>query len=576
MKRILVVAAALLWIPVGVGGQEEAGEITPLASLVQSYLWPTSPLEFLAAQATLQEDSSLVGIGRMRMHDLEEAMRAGRISYPQIPDREEGEPIQLEVEGPDGEIIPVFVVLPDRYTPETEWPLIFAMHGGPGGSEEGAVSGARRMLRVWQESANRAGWIVAAPAMVTALSTGERTEGRLPYEIFQPEIARAVVDELRARFNVDPDRVVSTGISLGSNFSIAFAAAHPDWLSAIVPVSTEGDSRELLLRNLRTVPTYVLEGSLDQNIRAVSGPRALGQILTDLGCDVVYREFGDRAHEGFQGHYPDVIRWLNSRPRRHDPLEVYRIPHTGIIPVSRRVHWIETDARAGLVHARVTTRGRIDIRARWTGEVRVYLNDRLVELDKPVEIWVNGMKTFQGLVPRSIPFALDQARTLADERRIYAGSVRVRVQDSPESRREGKELWEELSPTHEEGILSFWEMYAMRALEERFPSLGLQGEEAALPVGYPGAPEQVVIKVSALEPESPFHAGGVRAGDLLVEVGGEPFFQGLGGLDGLHGWLLRELRGQEKEYSLLVLRDGNLLELSVRLGLGPYQEEEKN
>jgi len=298
--------------------------------------------------------------------------------------------------------------------------------------------------------------------------------------------------------------------------------------------------------------------------------------LTDLGGDVVYREFGDRAHEGFQGHYPDVIRWLNVRPRRHDPLEVFRISHTAIIPVSRRVHWIETDARAGLVHARVTTRGRIDIRARWTKEVRVYLNDRLVELDKPVEIWVNGQKAFQGLVPRSIPFALDQARTLADERRIYAGSVRVRVPDSPESRREGEELWKEVSPTHEEGILSFWEMYAMRALEERFPSLGLQGEEATLPVEYPGAPEQVVVRISALEPGSPFRAGGVRAGDLLVEVGGEPFFQGLGGLDGLHDWLLRELRGQEREYSVLVLRDGDLLELSVRLGLGAYQGEVGN
>src|SRR5438477_397534 len=84
-----------------------------------------------------------------------------------------------------------------------------------------------------------------------------------------PEQARAVIAALRARYRINPDRIVSTGISLGSNYSIAFAASHADWLSAIVPVSTEGDSRELLLRNLRNVPVYVLEGSLDRNIRAI-------------------------------------------------------------------------------------------------------------------------------------------------------------------------------------------------------------------------------------------------------------------------------------------------------------------
>ena len=132
------------------------------------------------------------------------------------------------------------------------------------------------MLRVWADTAEDAGWIVAAPALTPSVVAGTRTEQRLPYELFHPEQARAVIAALRARYRISPDRIVSTGISLGSNYSIAFATSHADWLSAIVPVSTEGDSRELLLRNLRNVPVYVLEGSQDRNIRAITGPRALG------------------------------------------------------------------------------------------------------------------------------------------------------------------------------------------------------------------------------------------------------------------------------------------------------------
>src|SRR5439155_5084242 len=180
--------------------------------------------------------------------------------------------------------------------------------------------------------------------------------------------------------------------------------------SAIVPVSTEGDSRELLLRNLKTLPVYVLEGSQDKNIRAISGPRALRDILVGFGYDLTYREFGDRAHEGFQEHYDDVVRWLESRPRDTHPREVTRVPNGAITPLARRVQWIEPDTRQAFVSARVAAPSRIDVTARWARTVTLYLHDRLVNLDRPIEVWVNGAKAFTGPVARSAVAALQNAR----------------------------------------------------------------------------------------------------------------------------------------------------------------------
>ncbi|MFH1766455.1 MAG: hypothetical protein ABIF09_19935 [Gemmatimonadota bacterium] len=65
---------------------------------------------------------------------------------------------------------------------------------------------------------------MVSPAMVDVVSRDGRTQDRLPYEIFHPEEARAVLDAVRKRYSVNPDRIVSTGTSLGSNFSIAYAA----------------------------------------------------------------------------------------------------------------------------------------------------------------------------------------------------------------------------------------------------------------------------------------------------------------------------------------------------------------
>ncbi|HET9833830.1 MAG TPA: hypothetical protein VFP91_19040 [Vicinamibacterales bacterium] len=554
--------------------QSQAPSNDPLDALVQSYLWSASDHDRQTAEASLRADSSLAAMTRERFHDLEEAMRRGRLSYPATPSRLNGRfPVaEFTVDVPAGPPVPVLVQLPSRYQATTDWPLMFAMHGGPPASAAQARAGAERMLRVWSEAAEDAGWIVAAPALTPSIVAGSRTEQRLPYELFHPEQARAVIDAVRTRYRINPDRVVSTGISLGSNYSIAFATSHPDWFSAIVPVSTEGDSRELLLRNLRNVPVYVLEGSQDKNIRGISGPRALRDLLTSFNYDLTYREFGDRAHEGFQEHYADVLRWLDSRPRQVYPREVVRVPNGAITPISRRIHWIEADTRQAFVHASVAGSSRIDITARWARVLRVYLHDRLVDLDRPIEIWVNGVRAFGAQVNRSALAALPAARAHGDERLIDAAFVSVKVASKPEAIAIAERAFNDLMPSHPEGTLSFWEMFATRALEERLPSLGIEGSEETLPSGIESAAEQIAIRLRQVDTTGPLSASGLKPGDLLVEVGGEPFFRGRGGLVALRQWLMRELRAATAPYQLVAWRDGKRIESTVNLKLGPYAE----
>jgi dienelactone hydrolase len=545
-----------------------------LGEVVQRFLWSTSDAHVRAAEAELNADASLTNITRERFHDLEEAMRRGRAAFPAAPARVNGRfPIvELRIEVPAGPVVPVLVQLPSRYDARTDWPLIFAMHGGPPASAAQARSGAERMLKVWTEAAEDAGWIVAAPAMTPSVTTGPRTEQRLPYELFHPEQAQAVIAALRSRYRINPDRLVSTGISLGSNYSIAFGASRPDWFSAIVPVSTEGDSRELLLRNLKTVPVYILEGSQDKNIREITGPRALRDILSSLGYDLTYREFSERAHEGFEGHYGDVLRWLETRPRQAYPRDMLRVPNTAITPLNQRVHWVEADTRQAFVHAVVTGPSRIDITARWTRTLKVFLHDRLVNLDQPIEIRVNGAKVFSGQVARSALTALRNARTRGDERLIDAAEITVDVPATPESIVVARRAFDDLTPAHAESTLSFWETFATRALEERMPALGLDGVEDAVPAGVRAANEQVALRIRQIAANGPLASAGLKPGDLLLEVGGEPFFRGRGAVATLHHWLIRELRNEPAPYAIAAWRDGRRVESSVRLKLGAYVE----
>ena len=172
--------------------------------LVRAYLWPQTTAEFEQAEATLRAPPWTTAATRADIHDLEEILRAGPPLAP-LPTPRLGNTLnELIVPTPGDRTVPVLMRLPTNYTPDRQWPLMFAMHGGPPGSAQGAIRGALNMIQVWAEPAETAGWIIASPAMVDVVARDGRTEDRLPYEIFQPEEARAVIDAVRAPLQHQP------------------------------------------------------------------------------------------------------------------------------------------------------------------------------------------------------------------------------------------------------------------------------------------------------------------------------------------------------------------------------------
>lgn len=265
-----------------------------------------------------------------------------------------------------------------------------------------------------------------------------------------------------------------------------------------------------------------------------------------------------------------MLRWLDSRARQLYPREVVRVPHPAIVPVSRRVRWIESDTRQGLVRAVALPPDRIEVTAAWARRVTLFLHDRLVDLDRPIVVTVNGVAVHNGPVPRSAVTALEEARRLGDERRIYAARLTLDVPAGARSAAVAERLARELAPARQEAPLSFWEMYATRALQERWPSLGFTAEEVPLPRDVDGAPDQVALRITSVESGSSVARAGVRIGDTLIEFGGEPFFRGRG-TSHLYSWVLRELRSVPQPFTLTLVRDGTRAALDVELQLGPYR-----
>ena len=70
----------------------------------------------------------------------------------------------------------------------------------------------------------------------------------------------------------------------------------------------------------------------------------------------------------------------------------------------------------------------IEITTEEVKELRVYLDDAMVDLDKPVSITVNGRKMHDGIVKRSVDTLIDEARRRHGTAMTFSAYVDLMIQ----------------------------------------------------------------------------------------------------------------------------------------------------
>jgi poly(3-hydroxybutyrate) depolymerase len=520
---------------------EQPGPLTAdQEELVRQAVWGTGDARAKALSQIRSLDST-----SERVRQVEQIIRARRYG----PIQEHAQTVSVTV---GGRKIDVLVQLPADYDPSRRHPVMIAIGGGPPPNEEAARVRGKYMQKAWSKPAEQVGWIVAAVEDTVSV----RLPGKeIRYRMLDADHLRAVRAALLERYAIDPNRLHVTGISLGSNYALAYAAAHPDWIAGIAPVSTEGESREHVVRNLRNVGVYVLEGAKDKNIRTIDGPRKLAEILKNFGYSHCYEEDPDKAHEGFLDKYPQVLKWLAERPRPAFPKEICRLPHAGIVIPGKRFYWLEADTHQAAFTAKVEG-NTIDVQAARATRLTFHLSDRLLDLDAPVVIRINGKVVHDKPVPRSLLVAVEDAAALNDSERFATARVTVAVPDLTV----GEKWLAGLAPKVEPSTLPYWEHFAMLTLREQRPvfpaELDMVPEPPPLPAGH-----------TALRIKTAADGGPLRAGDLVLRFDGEPFFQGADSIGFLTDYLVRT---KGKTVELQISRDGKTQAVTA-----PLQQQEK-
>ena len=191
----------------------------------------------------------------------------------------------------------VSIYVPEYYDPAKTYPLVMALHGGTG---HGSA-----FLWSWLVAARTHGAIVLAP---TALGD--------TWSLMGPDLdSENLAEKLqfaRKTWNIDPARLLLTGMSDGGTFTLLSGLQTDSQFTHLAPCAAS--FHPMLVEfaepsRLAGLPIHLTHGALDWMFPVRMG-RMAAQSLAGAGAKITYREIEDLSHVYPVDENPNLLEWL--------------------------------------------------------------------------------------------------------------------------------------------------------------------------------------------------------------------------------------------------------------------------
>jgi len=252
------------------------------------------------------------------------------------------------------------------------------------------------------------------------------------------------IRKARSLYSIDPDRVSMGGASMGGFGTWNISLRRPDRFSAMAPIAGmlsrqfyapgAKDEKSLsLLENGHLLPAFVVHGTAD-NIVPFKPDKDACDKYKELGCEVDFRPIEGGGHK-FDGIFDGkgeisqaIVKHLVKHKRNPAPDGVTYVSVGDKLDGAywARVAKRENGAKKVRLEARVLKRdNKVGVIAEGVELARIYLDDRLLDLSKPVTIEAGGKKTVEKKVVADWKAILDSWRSRQDEKLVYPAFVEV-------------------------------------------------------------------------------------------------------------------------------------------------------
>ncbi len=187
--------------------------------------------------------------------------------------------------------------VPEYYSDERDWPVVFALHGGAGNG--------RGFLWTWLREARTRGVIVVSP---TAIGDTWALSGP---DIDTPNL-QGILDEVQSRWRVDTSKVLLSGMSDGGTFTYVSGLEPASPFTHLAPTSAAFHPFLAEMADparLRGLPIFVTHGARDWMF-PIDMAREARTALENAGADVTYREIADLSHTYPREINGELLDWM--------------------------------------------------------------------------------------------------------------------------------------------------------------------------------------------------------------------------------------------------------------------------
>jgi predicted peptidase len=202
--------------------------------------------------------------------------------------------------------LPFRLFVPESYRqedrPSKPYPVVLALHGaggrGDGNRRHITRNGKNAPLYASDRVQSNEECFVLAPQCPDGSRWSQLSgwgEGSTPMREVTPPMDTAIdlLDAVRARFPIDPDRQYVVGFSMGGYGTWDAICRYPDRFAAATPMSGGGHpDRAHLLEDVRV---WAFHGAADPTV-PVEGSRTMIDAMREAGLDPKYTEFTDTKH----------------------------------------------------------------------------------------------------------------------------------------------------------------------------------------------------------------------------------------------------------------------------------------
>lgn len=205
--------------------------------------------------------------------------------------------------------LPYLLYLPKDYgvDPNKRWPLLVFLHGSTEAGKNAEIM-KRQALPKFLEGQDDYPFVVLSPQAPSAGGWGYSTRA-----------FAALLDDIEAHYQIDPDRISLTGWSMGGYGVWWMAKAMPDRFAALVPVAGGYIYNAKQLCPLSKIPTWVFHGKKDRNVQFIQS-QVVVKALQQCGGEPIFTQYDDAEHYVAMDrayHDPKLIEWLLAQTRAH-------------------------------------------------------------------------------------------------------------------------------------------------------------------------------------------------------------------------------------------------------------------